>query len=139
MNIPSWYEFLLLGLAAWSIFHLLAHDDLLNRPRRKILRLGDDWQKEGDPMPDDYRMEWALFLTCPYCAGMWIWGGWLVAWWIWPVGVLPVAVLFGGRGLVVGFQKLLGKDEDKDSSSDAKEVADAIHTLARKQAVRNRS
>lgn len=139
MNIPSWYEFVLLGLAAWSIFHLLAHDDILDKPRRKVLRLGMEWQKDGDPFPADYRIDWALFLTCPYCAGFWIWAGWLVAWWIWPAGVLPVAVLFGGRGLVVGFQKLLGKDEDKDSSSDAKEVGDAIRVLARKQAVRKQS
>lgn len=139
MNIPSWYEFFLLGLAAWSIFHLLAHDEILNRPRRKLLRLGDEWKKEGDPYPDDYRFEWALFLTCPYCAGMWIWGGWLVAWWIWPAGVLPIAVLMAGRGLVVAAQKLLGKDEDKAASTDAKTVAGAITLLARKQAVRKQS
>jgi hypothetical protein len=136
---PTWYEFVLLGLAAWSVFHLLAHDTILDRPRRAVLRLGPDWQKDGDPVPENYRIEWALFLTCPYCAGFWIWIGWLVAWWIIPAVALPAAVLMGGRGLVVGFQKLLGKDEDKDSSSDAKEVADALNNIARKQAVRSRS
>jgi Protein of unknown function (DUF1360) len=46
------------------------------------LRLGRDWQKEGDPVPDDYREEWGLFLMCPWCAGFWItlliWGSWLL-------------------------------------------------------------
>lgn len=139
MNTPSVYHFILLGLAAWSTFHLLAHDDILDRPRRKILNLGPDWEKDGDPVPDNYRLKWALFLTCPYCAGFWIWVAWLVVYWIVPGAVLPAALILGGRSFVVGFQKLLGKDEDKDSSSDAKEIADAISTLARKQAVRSRS
>ena len=140
MNIPSWYEFVLLGLAAWSLFHLLAHDDILDTPRRKVLRLGTDWTKEGDPVPPNYRLKWALFLTCPYCAGMWIWAGWLVAWWIWPAGVLPIAVLMGGRGLVVGFQKLLIKDDDKELlEATRRSIADSITALAKKQAVRTRS
>lgn len=139
MNTPSLYVFLLLGLAAWSLFHLLAHDDILDAPRRRVLRLGREWQKDGDPVPEGYRLEWALFLTCPYCAGFWIWIGWLVLYWVVPGFALPAAVLMGGRGLVVGAQKLLGKDEDKDSSSDAQEVATAIRSLARKQAVRPRS
>jgi hypothetical protein len=139
VSIPGIYEFILLGLASWSVFHLLAHDDILDRPRRYVLRLDPNWEKDGDPEGDDYRIEWGIFLTCPYCAGFWIWVAWIVAWWIWPDGVLPIAVLVGGRAMVVGFQKLLGKDEDKDSSSDAKEIGDAIRVLARKQAVRSGS
>lgn len=139
MTTPSVYYFILLGLGAWSTFHLLAHDDILDRPRRRVLRLGTDWEKDGDPIPENYRLKWALFLTCPYCAGFWIWAAWVVAWWIAPGAVLPAALLIGGRAMVVYGQKLFGKDEDKDSSSDAKEVADAISMLARKQNIRSRS
>jgi len=139
MNIPNWFEFLLLGLASWSLFHLLAHDEILDKPRRKVLRLGDEWQEVGDPFPDDYRIKWGRFLTCPYCAGMWIWAGWLIAWWIWPAGVLPIAVLMGGRAMVIGAQKLLIKEDDKEASRDAEAIAYSISTLARKQDVRRRS
>lgn len=139
MNIPSAYQFILLGLASWSLFHLLAHDDILDKYRRRVLRLGSEWEKEGDEIPEEYRLKWAKFLTCPYCAGMWIWAGWLVAWWIWPAGVLPIAVLFGGRAMVVAAQKLLIKEEDKVPSKDAEAIADSIFLLARKQNVRSRS
>lgn len=139
MNTPSLYHFLLLGLAAWSVFHLLAHDDILDAPRRRVLRLGKDWQQEGDPVPEDYRLKWALFLTCPYCAGFWIWIGWVIFWWVAPGAALPAAVLMGGRALVVGGQKLLGKAEDEAVSNDAQAIADSITLLSRKQAVRSRS
>lgn len=139
MNTPSVYFFFLLGLGAWSTFHLLAHDDILDKPRRKLLRLGKDWQKEGDPVPANFRIEWALFLTCPYCAGFWIWAVWVVAWWVVPGAVLPLALLIGGRTMVVAGQKLFGKDEDKEVSRDAQAIADGLRSLAKKQAVRPRT
>ena len=84
MSVPNWYELALLALASWRVWHLLAHDSILNWPRRKVLRLAMDWDKDakagqpGSDPGDDYRLEWALFLTCPYCAGFWIG----VLWWI---------------------------------------------------------
>ena len=39
MSVPGWYELLLLSLAAWRVFHLLAEDDILDRPRRYVTRL----------------------------------------------------------------------------------------------------
>lgn len=143
MNTPSWYQFLLLGLAAWSTFHLLAHDDILDRPRRYILRLGKEWEKKGDAVPDDYRLKWAQFLVCPYCAGWWIWLAWVALFWVVPGVALPLAVAVGGRAMVVAAQKLLIKGEDREPNPDAELVADAIaevgdsvRAAARKQAVR---
>lgn len=73
----DWWWFLLLALASWRVFRLIAEDTILDKPRRRILRLGD-WQEEDDPhqqnLPDDYRDAWATFLTCPYCAGFWMSG-----------------------------------------------------------------
>jgi len=73
----SWWWFILLALASWRFFRLLAEDTILDKPRRRLLRLGD-WQErednEDNPLPDDYRIEWAIFITCPYCAGFWISG-----------------------------------------------------------------
>jgi hypothetical protein len=78
--IPSPFESLLLALAAYRAWRLLAEDEILDRPRRWLLRLGDDWQQEGDDVPDDYREKWALFLTCPWCAGAHISGLVYLAW-----------------------------------------------------------
>jgi hypothetical protein len=74
-ELPHWWWFVLLSLANWRVFRLLAEDTILDKPRRKILRLGD-WQEEDgvQNLPEDYRFEWGIFLTCPYCAGFWISG-----------------------------------------------------------------
>ena len=74
-DLPHWWWILLLSLASWRVFRLLAEDTILDKPRRKLLRLGD-WQEEDgtDNLPEDYRFEWGIFLTCPYCAGFWISG-----------------------------------------------------------------
>lgn len=125
MSIPGWYEFVLLGLAAWSTFQLLAYDDILDRPRRYVLRLGSEWQEDGDPVPDDYRVKWALFLTCPYCAGFWIWVAWISAFWA-TEWTLYAAVFMAGRAIVVAGSKTLAKEEDK-----ATPEADAIREVAR--------
>jgi len=104
-NIPSWWEFLLLGLAAWRIFRLLAEDEILNRPRRWVLNLDPDW-KEGEDPNDDYRFEWGTFLTCPYCAGFWISLAWWGAWLIWPHATVLVAVPLAINAVVIAGAKL---------------------------------
>ena len=129
MSIPGWYEFVLLGLAAWSVFQLLAYDDILDRPRRWALHLGPEWQEEGDPVPDDYRVKWALFLTCPYCAGFWIWLAWFGAFQISEFWTTFAAVAMGGRVIVVAGAKTLAKEEDKTVSPDAQVIAQAIVKL----------
>ena len=69
MSVPDWYETLLLSLAAFRLWRLIAEDDILDRPRRRLLRLGDEWQEDGDPVPDDYRSGLATFVQCPWCLG----------------------------------------------------------------------
>lgn len=69
--IPPLYEYALLCLAAYRLWRLLAEDDILDRPRRWLMRLPQDWD-DGDAIPREYRNEWALFLTCPWCAGAWV-------------------------------------------------------------------
>lgn len=131
MTVPDWWEFFLLGLASWSTFQLAAHDDVLDKPRRKLLRLGNEWKEAGDPVPDEYRVEWGLFLTCPYCAGFWISVAWLVTWWIVPGVVLPLAALMALRAVVVAGHKTLGKEEDKTPSPSAELVAHALERIAK--------
>ena len=77
--VPAWWPFVLLALAAFRLFHLLAEDVILNRPRRWFLRRipkGDEW------------------LLCPWCCGAWCALGWWLAWCAWPHWTLVVAVPF---------------------------------------------
>jgi len=92
--IPSVWHFVLLALAAFRLWRLLADDDILDTPRRKLLGLVG-WQ-EGDDPPDGYREKWALFLTCPWCAGAWI-SLLVYACWVWLYGDLnaPTDLLTG--------------------------------------------
>jgi hypothetical protein len=109
-NVPDWYELLLLSLAAWRIWHLLAEDDILDKPRRYVTRLGNAWEKEGDPTPPEYRIGLANFLTCPYCFGFWIgalfWGAWLV----WPHETLVFSALWAISAGVIATAKILSSE-----------------------------
>lgn len=118
--IPEWYEFVLLSLIAWRVFQLIGHDDILDVPRRKLLRLGSDWEKEGDPVPENYRVKWGLFITCPYCAGFWIAGLIYIAWMgtigTWPDSVsdvlVAIGVWFALSAGVIAASKVLSEEEE---------------------------
>jgi Protein of unknown function (DUF1360). len=110
MDIPNWYELILLALAAWRSFQLISDDDILDRPRRYLLRLGEEWEKDGDPVPDNYRFKLGEFITCPYCAGFWIAVTWWVSWQIWPHATLVVAVPWVLSAGVVAASKVLSRD-----------------------------
>ena len=96
MDIPGWYALLLLAAAAYRTWTLLAKDDILNRPRRYVTRLGDKWRKDGDPLPAGYRLGLANFLDCPWCLGAWTAFAWWGAWQAWPhvtiVASAPLAI-----------------------------------------------
>lgn len=94
VSIPDWWAFLLLAGGAFRTWKLLAEDDILDRPRRYLLRLGSEWTKEGDPVPDDYRLGWAEFLTCAWCSGAYAVLAWWIAWQIAPHATLVAAVPF---------------------------------------------
>ena len=72
---------------------MLAEDDIIDRPRRYVTRLGSKWQKEGDALPKGYRIRLAGFISCAWCLGFWVAAGWWVAWQIWPNGTLIAASL----------------------------------------------
>lgn len=77
MNVPGWWAFVLLALAAFRVFRLVAEDTILDRPRDRLThRLGEKSE---------------LFVVCPWCLGFWITVGWWFAWLIWPHATLVVA------------------------------------------------
>ena len=110
MNVPNWWSATLLALAAWRLFHLLAHDDILDTPRRYVLRLNKTWKQEGDATGEKYREKWALFLVCPYCAGFWIALAWWAAWQVWPHATLVAASVFAINAGVIGAQRVLSSE-----------------------------
>ena len=69
--VPSVYVFALLSLIAYRVWRLLAEDAILDKPRRKLVRLPYTWD-EGDAFPKNYREEWAIFFNCPWCLGAWV-------------------------------------------------------------------
>lgn len=112
MTVPDWWEFLLLALAVFRVYRLIAEDTILNRPRRYILRLDKKWKKEGDPTGDRYRTEWALFITCPWCLGFWLSIAWWVAFQITEKWTLVAATPWAISALVALTAKNLDKEEE---------------------------
>lgn len=112
MSVPDWWSTILLVAAAFRVWHLLAHDSIFDYPRRRILRIAETWEKEGDDPGDDYRLEWGLFLNCPYCAGFWIGLLWFGAWEIshfWTeVAAMPWAISAG----IIALSKVLTQPSD---------------------------
>lgn len=106
MTIPNWYQMLLLAGAAFRIWRLLAEDDLLDWPRRKLLRLGE-WREEGDLIPANYHRSLGKFLTCSWCFGAWVALIWWMAWEVWPHGTIIAAVPWVLSAVVGAIAKLL--------------------------------
>jgi uncharacterized protein DUF1360 len=110
MSVPSWWEALLLASGAWRVFHLLAHDEILERPRRYVTRLNKTWTKEGEATGEDYREALGRFIDCPFCFGFWIALAWWVSWLIWPTETLYAATPLMLSAGVVAAQRLLSSE-----------------------------
>ena len=108
MSIPNWYETLLLGLAAYRVWRLLAEDVILDRPRAWLVGLSD-WTA-GQRTPASYREGLAEFLTCPWCAGAWISIGWWLLWQWQPHFALVVSVPFAISVVVGALASVLSDD-----------------------------
>lgn len=75
-----------------------------------MTRLGNQWQKEGDPTPKEYRAGLGSWITCPYCAGFWVAVLWWVAWLIWPYETTLFAVPWALSAGVIGASKILSSE-----------------------------
>jgi uncharacterized protein DUF1360 len=109
MTVPSWWSFLLLALAAFRSFRLVAEDTILDPLRLRIVGLPRNW-KEGDPVPKGYREKLAEFVTCPWCAGFWIsiaWWAAFQAWHFWTIVAASLMALSGVVGLLGKIDALL--------------------------------
>ena len=108
MSIPNWWETLLLTLAAYRVFRLLAEDTILDNPRSWLVGLSG-W-KAGQPTPVSYRAWMAEFITCSACFGFYVslflWG----AYQAWPHGTVVVAVPFAISTAVIALASVLSDD-----------------------------
>ncbi len=80
------WQFVLVALAAWRTWHVLAWDSVLDRAR--------------DPLPARF----ASFVECPFCLGFWVTLAWVAAFWIEPHWTVIVAVPFAVSAAVAMLQ-----------------------------------
>jgi hypothetical protein len=85
VSYPSWWEFVLLALAAYRTWKLIAEDTILDRPRNWTIKQAF---KIWGPKGKDYL---ETLLECPWCAGFWVSLAWWGAWQAWPHGTLVAA------------------------------------------------
>lgn len=78
--VPGWWPFVLLALAAWRTWRLLAEDVILDLPRAELLGRA----------PDKLVDMW----LCPWCLGWWVTLAWWGAWLAWPHATLIAATPF---------------------------------------------
>ena len=98
-TLPTWYGLLLVSLAAFRTWRLIARDTILDWPRNWLVGLPVRWQ-EDDPVPDGYREHLAIFLECMWCAGFWVSIVWWVAFEVTPHWTTIAAVPFAVSALV---------------------------------------
>lgn len=70
--IPDWWAGLILALAVFRVYRLIAEDDIADRPREWLLaKLEEERLEELDKL-----------ITCPWCLGFWLsaltWVSWLL-------------------------------------------------------------
>lgn len=94
VRVPGWYEGLLLALAAFRTFKLLATDTILDWPRNRSYEQVFHW------WGPKAKLYWQEFLECPWCTGFWMSLGWWGAWQLWPHGSLVAAVPMALSALV---------------------------------------
>lgn len=99
MSVPSWWEAILLALAAYRCFRLICCDTILDRPREAIVQ-------RHRHVEGLYRREIDVFLHCPWCLGFWSALAWWGAWEIWPEGSLVAAAPLAISTAVGMIQKL---------------------------------
>lgn len=92
MDVPEPWEAILLALAAWRTFQLVALDEILETPR--------DWLLNRREKLD-------LFIECAYCAGFHIALLWWIAWQIWPHWTLVAATPWALSAGVIAAAKVL--------------------------------
>ena len=71
--VPDWWSFVILALAVFRLYRLIAEDDILDGPRDRLL----------DKFAEERLEKLDKLITCPWCLGFWlgviVWGFWLLS------------------------------------------------------------
>lgn len=100
---PDWYTFVLLSLASYRVWRLIASDDATYRLRAWLVR----WDENVGVPRRPYVAEW---LYCPWCSGAWWTLGWFAAWWLWH-DVTVIAAVFAASAVVGLIRSRLDPEE----------------------------
>lgn len=102
------FDLILLTLAAYRLWMLVAKDAITQRHRVRILGYSDDGSRNRWPKP---RKALAEFVHCPWCLGFWLSLGAAAAFYEWPHAarwiLLPFAVSAGLALISVCFDRLV--------------------------------
>lgn len=93
--VPGWYALVLLALATYRLWRLLAEDEILDWPRDRAAPVGS---------------KRAAFIECAYCFGAWLSIAWWLAWVAWAHWTLVVATPFAISAVVALIAAKLGPD-----------------------------
>lgn len=70
--IPEWWAFVIMALAVFRVYRLVAEDDILDGPRDRLL----------DKLEEERLDKLDALITCPWCLGFWLsvltWLAWLI-------------------------------------------------------------
>ena len=93
---PSWWQFVLLTLAAYRTWRLITIDTLppIERVRQRILF------REITPHEWEPRQTLIDLFGCAYCSGFWVGLAWWAGWLAWPHATIVVAVPFAVSGVI---------------------------------------
>jgi uncharacterized protein DUF1360 len=91
VRVPDWFVLVVLALASFRTWRLVARDTILDWPRNVAVGLPRRWS-EGDPIPAGYREHLAVWIECMWCQGFYHAVGWWAAWVFWPHATVWVAV-----------------------------------------------
>jgi hypothetical protein len=99
--IPDWYILILLSLAAFRIWKLLAEDTVLARPRERFLQL-------FGPRDERPAVSVWIFMVCPWCLGAWLCGVVYAGWIAFGPGVWSSQEWFMAAVVVAAMSAIVG-------------------------------
>lgn len=83
-DFPTWWGFVVIVLAAYRVWRLIALDSVFDRPRNRVLRRVPEKLHEG--------------VQCPFCLGFWVVVAIWLLWIAWPKWTLIIAAPFALNG-----------------------------------------